>query len=906
MANYNVGNIEIGIVSNSSKAINNLDAVISKLQEFSKIDKKIQETFNSINKLSNGLKKINQLDTSVLESKIASISQLTLGLTQNLNKIDQPNFEATAKSLNKVGNALRQFNNMQDFDFRKIYESFSQINRILTPFLVNLNASRESLMYLSNVLDKFKNFTSSINQANTAMKQFRKSTQAAKEESQNANKIFSKMFDIGKIYWLYNYTKGFTSLIGKAVTLASDYAEILNKYQMSFGDLTEENLAKTNKLADAFGISSNTLMDYTATFNNMLNGLKGLDTGTSAKLSQTLTQMAVDYSSLFNVSIDSSMKAFQSAIAGNIRSLRDISGYDVSETTVYSIYQQLGGTKSMRQLNQLEKRMLRIVAIQKQMEQTGALGDYGRTIDTVSNQVKILKEQLIEMGKWIGMNLLVYIKPIITYANAIVMTIARLAKEWAELKEKTDGIDYKKEFAAFSSSVEDTTEAVDTLTESLQTLALDKLNILGSSSSTSIADGLSVEGNILNALKEYKYNIDEISSKAKDISNRIYSWLITGDRIKNILKTIFGVFGSIIGLKIGAKIVDVFSNVKKIKTAIGGVNGIKGILSNLISPQGALTLMALAFFDLYTTNEKFRDGVNHLVDSFKNVIEKGLNPFQIKIEDISKLWDTLKGGIGDNLGAWADTLGDMLDTIDSIMDLAFGSKNGISIKLGKLADELKDFFDNNFYFLQLLRTKIKDTKDRIDSFGDIFGNLKLKASDFFNDIGRAFSELGRNISNGLKTFVNFFIKCINKLIDGLNKMHIEFPNWLPGIGGNSFGITLPLIPELTLTPPTDYDIPALAKGGVATTPTMAMIGEYTNAKSNPEIVAPQSILRETMMETMVSFVNAILQGNNEVVKAIENKDLNCYLDGRKVSESIYNDLNSVAIRKGKVMFATGK
>ena len=37
--------------------------------------------------------------------------------------------------------------------------------------------------------------------------------------------------------------------------------------------------------------------------------------------------------------------------------------------------------KFHKTMNRVEKRLLRIIAIQRQMEETGALGDYGRTID---------------------------------------------------------------------------------------------------------------------------------------------------------------------------------------------------------------------------------------------------------------------------------------------------------------------------------------------------------------------------------------------------------------------------------------------------------------------------------------------------------------------------------------------
>ena len=261
---YNVGNIEIGIISSNDRAIKNLEIVISKLKSFKQIDKNTQNTFNSMNKLANALDKINQK--------------------------------------------------------QKNYKNNSSFN-------------------------------------------------------------LPKLFNLGKLYLLYNYTKRIAQQFSKFITYSSDYVEILNKFKVSFQDLYQENLKNVNQLAGAFGFSTNTLLDYTATFNNMLKGLKGLSDETSATISQSLTRMAIDYASIFNVSLDRSMNAFQSAISGNIRTLRSISGFDVSETTIFSIYQQLGGTKTMRQLNQLEKRLLRIIAIQRQMQETGAMGDYGRTIN---------------------------------------------------------------------------------------------------------------------------------------------------------------------------------------------------------------------------------------------------------------------------------------------------------------------------------------------------------------------------------------------------------------------------------------------------------------------------------------------------------------------------------------------
>jgi len=74
-------------------------------------------------------------------------------------------------------------------------------------------------------------------------------------------------------------------------------------------------------------------------------------------------------------------------------------------------------------------------------------------------------------------------------------------------------------------------------------------------------------------------------------------------------------------------------------------------------------------------------------------------------------------------------------------------------------------------------------------------------------------------------FANAYVKAINTIIGALNKIQVSIPDWVPGVGGKSFGINLPLAPEI--------EIPRLATGGIVTRPTIAEIGE-----AGPEAVIP--------------------------------------------------------------------
>lgn len=81
-------------------------------------------------------------------------------------------------------------------------------------------------------------------------------------------------------------------------------------------------------------------------------------------------------------------------------------------------------------------------------------------------------------------------------------------------------------------------------------------------------------------------------------------------------------------------------------------------------------------------------------------------------------------------------------------------------------------------------------------------------------------------------------------------------------------------------------LPALADGGVLTTPTPALVGEYPGARTNPEIVTPQNIMRETMGEANEEVVNAIYAIGNQLTKTIEDKDTDIYMDGDKMTRKI--------------------
>lgn len=889
MANYNVGNIEIGVISSSAKALSSLDQTIAKLKEFKKIDKNLQDIFLRINQLANGLKKLEKINIAVLNYQIEGITKSTKTLVEELSKIDQPTFSETAKSLNQLGNAFRQFDKLKDFDFRAMYNSFNSLNRIITPFLQKLKDSEASLVAMASVLNNLK--TKTITKATQELAKTDK--QAKKLKSTVKGIDFSKIFNIGKIYFLFNYTKRIATSFGNMIASAVDFNETLNKFQVSMGgyqsDVYKQSLKFVEDITKAFNLSTESIMNYMSTFKNMLSAFGNIKPEQSSQLSETLTRMALDYASLFNVEVDRAMEQFQSVLSGQIRTIRSVSGYDVSEASIYNVYKELGGTKTMRQLDQMEKRLLRIIALQQQMEETGAVSDFDKTINSTANQFKQLTETMKEIGRWIGELTMFFIEPFIEKVLGFAIAVREILKSinialgYAYEEFEGGGL-----FGETEQEAEDTLEAVENLKRSM--LGFDKINVLGATDGTS--ETTSNYDILLSKIKEYESKVDEVSNKANEISKSILEWLGytydvngqlegTGERLKGILGIVGGIVTTFATSTIFTKVSGLISSI----TALGAEGGALATVGSKLGVIGAIVTVVVGLFaTLYKTNEDFKKSIDEIILRLKENLapqfESIKNTFMSLYESakpfLEWLWNEALPFIGELL---ASSIANGITRIVSIFEILSGV-------IGVVWELLKGF-------TLLLDTAIGG----IAVFASAFATGELSVIDeWANSISERFKEVGNNLLEFFKSIGkgigNLFISSINNVIDIINKLSFDVPDWIPGIGGEHFGFSIP-------------NIPMLANGGIIKQPTVAMMGEYAGANSNPEIVTPENLMRQVFVESMLPIAQIIASGNNEVVGAIEdlaNRPIE--MNGRKVSEAIYSDLEKVSIRKGKTMFAT--
>lgn len=128
----------------------------------------------------------------------------------------------------------------------------------------------------------------------------------------------------------------------------------------------------------------------------------------------------------------------------------------------------------------------------------------------------------------------------------------------------------------------------------------------------------------------------------------------------------------------------------------------------------------------------------------------------------------------------------------------------------------------------------------------------------------------------VKVPINAVIGIINRAISGLNSISVNIPDWVPGVGGKTFGVN---IPEMSY----------LENGGILTEPTLigygVMAGEKNKGRSRQaEAVIPL----DTLWNEISNFGNNITAGSytksipvlEKILKAIEDKDIgnNTYIE----------------------------
>ena len=199
------------------------------------------------------------------------------------------------------------------------------------------------------------------------------------------------------------------------------------------------------------------------------------------------------------------------------------------------------------------------------------------------------------------------------------------------------------------------------------------------------------------------------------------------------------------------------------------------------------------------------------------VLQKKFDIFGVAIEAIgtafSAVWDAIKFVFDWAVDHWPLLLAVMTGPFGLVVLAVVTFKDSIIGFLGNLIGWIGTAFKT---VLDLILWPFKKAWEGIVFFKDmvvsVFNGLKDLAGSIFDKVGGAFKGVINAVISGLEGGLNFAIKGLNIILDGIDSAAGPWVN---------FG-SIP-----------DVKLPRLAEGGITTGPTIAMIGE-----KGPEAIIP--------------------------------------------------------------------
>lgn len=248
-----------------------------------------------------------------------------------------------------------------------------------------------------------------------------------------------------------------------------------------------------------------------------------------------------------------------------------------------------------------------------------------------------------------------------------------------------------------------------------------------------------------------------------------------------------------------------------------------------------------------------------LENQFNSIVNDTMGPVREKAKELGlSVASGYSGGVSDNSYMAEDSVTDMVnDGIDAAAAAQdshspskvyntlgtyapMGYANGVRSKFSLVTGALSS----------MANTGISEFRSSLQMSGGI--------SITFQSIGASLPE---SVANGIRSGYGSIDAAIQELG---NRMAAQLQGIIAGMQSMTAGISFS---GMSMSGRMG-GVPALASGGVLTGPRVILAGEYPGASSNPEIVAPQSIMRKTVSEANVDMAAAIVAAIRQLEQTI--------------------------------------
>ena len=617
------------------------------------------------------------------------------------------------------------------------------------------------------------------------------------------------------------------------------------------------------KFKNVLSGSKNLGKTFTSTFNNGIKSIKRFAMGllsvrTAVSMVSKAMQSYLSYDTQLSNSIQNCWNVLGSLLAPILEFV--ISLFSKAVSYVNAFVEALTGINLVARANKK--------ALDSQAKSTKKLSDTQSSLDefhTVStdtgsgNDNKPITVEPIDMDK------LDFLFDWIDKAKKLLATLFDPIKEAWDNKGKAFIDSLKNAFegikslgiAVFSSIFEVWTNGTgQKIVENILEMWTNVFNIVGALSQA-LANAWNNAGNgtaIIQAIADIFIGIQDI---VNSIANSLLNWVMS-DNFQSALNVVLGILADLFGYaqEIMAWVVTMYETylapvvdkvldcISRIIIAIGSVwEFLKPIIDTIIDV-------------IMNVLEPVIDGlcgiIGGIIDALSGVMDFITGVFT---GDWSKAWEGLKTFLGGIIDALASLFTGLFNTIRAIFKGAWDIivsiwsvvstwfNNAVIKPLANLFNGIWNTMKNG---AQNAWNGIKNIFSSVATFfKNIFGNAWNGVKNIFSSGGRIFSGIKDGIFNAFRSVVNTLIAGINKVVSiPFNAINgaLKTVRDISFLGIEPFKglIKLVNVPQ----------IPSLETGGVLDKETIVRVAEYSNARSNPEIVSPRDMMKETMKEAL--------------------------------------------------------
>ena len=814
----------------------------------------------------------------------------------------------------------------------------------LTKVKNGLNKVNEALTQIGNnkqTLTQLEKTATALDNASTSTKGFAKNLKELNKVSKSSN---TTLGGLGKKLVSFISLHMVTRALSYSVDQLNEYVENLNLFSVSMGKFYNDAKEYAELVQDKMGIDSSEWMRAQGTFMTMATGFN-LAKEQAYEMSKGLTELSYDLSSLYNRPIEEAFTKLRSAMAGEIEPLRQW-GISLTQATLQQVALANGITKNINAMTEAEKAQLRYVAIIQAADRQGVIGDFANTLSSPANALKILKQQIVQMARAIGMVLLPIIVQVLPYVQAFVKVLTEAITRLAlflgfemptfDARPTTSGLQQVGE------ALDKTGKKVEEYKRHFQ--GFDEINIIPAPKEKGSGNGLNIGtggdlGLDISSIWE-KADIEKLNTKANELASKM----------KHLGTATLAFVGGLVGLKVLKSVVKDFTAFKQIiKTAVP-------FLKPIITFFGSLSggTIALGLIGLVSLFIALKERLGEIKSLFEGVFEKlGLKD---KIDGIKKSLKPLTINL-DGLYSLLKTIGDMLLVgLQPLFALAVGLINGLvsaiqplitlvdgvilvfssfgsfltgdfSTALTQFSEGGKKIFDGFFGFInealvgfttgaltyiadfkanvmkvvQLMISNVKTSinvwlADMLVKFGEWW--LSVKSWYNTNVAPKLTKDYWLNKWNGfkdgfvqtVKNMLNAGIDLVNKFIRNINSK-LKF-SWdgLTIAGKQIYGggsVQIVKIPEIQ-----KFDTGGFIEDGLFTMNKGEIAGKFSNGQS---VVANNYQIVDGISKGVYDAVVSAMGGNS----GTSTINVIVPLDGKVIGEQVIKYHNGVVMRTGK-------